>query len=317
MAVLAVVSASGLVRAQGFAADVFKLDRFDGVHAPGQSMDATVQITNPGSTGLEAWGTHLEEDGFLTETAFQTATLSDAELNLLAERCGGNVDNGSGYGLCSCGHTTDDPPEAMTPPGALCAMIYVFTSDQQLSQCCGCPVTPNGLLTLSVTHDLTDNPLTGVFPERGVIKLVSATPGPLDTCDPSAPQVPAAPPPPSSAPPTGQGAAQCQAQVGFARLDCALQGLGADPMCDLTAIRPRLQRRIVGKVNALRSRLQQAFHKGPKAFNRALAHARGGLTDLEQRLARAAKRRQITSACQAALQQQIGDLQAQVAGMRQ
>jgi hypothetical protein len=195
-------------------------------------------------------------------------------------------------------------------------MIYVFTSDQQLSQCCGCPVTPNGLLTLSVTRDLTDNPLTGVFPQRGVIKLLSAKPGPLNTCDPTAPRVPPAPPAPPGTTPTGQGAALCQAQVGFARLDCTLQGLGADPMCDLTAIRPRFQRRIVGKVNAMRSRLQRAVHKGPKAFNRALAHAKGGLADLEQRLARAARRRQITSACQAAIQQQITDLQAQVAAMR-
>jgi len=56
----------------------------------------------------------------------------------------------------------------------LCAMIYVFDNDQQLSECCGCLVTPNGLRTLSVRHDLTGNPLTGVVSNNGVIKIVSA-----------------------------------------------------------------------------------------------------------------------------------------------
>jgi len=58
----------------------------------------------------------------------------------------------------------------------LCAMIYVFQNDQQLAECCGCLVTANGLRTLSVTNDLTNNPLTGpaTIPPNGVIKIVSA-----------------------------------------------------------------------------------------------------------------------------------------------
>ncbi len=41
--------------------------------------------------------------------------------------------------------------------GTLCALIYVFDADQELGECCGCPITPNGLLALSVETDLTDN----------------------------------------------------------------------------------------------------------------------------------------------------------------
>ncbi|HTC74115.1 MAG TPA: hypothetical protein VK684_00975 [Edaphobacter sp.] len=68
----------------------------------------------------------------------------------------------------------------------LCAMIYVFDNDQQLSECCGCLVTPNGLRTLSVRKDLTGNPLTGVVSNNGVIKIVSALPNPAgdQLCDP-------------------------------------------------------------------------------------------------------------------------------------
>src|ERR1700735_5783089 len=58
--------------------------------------------------------------------------------------------------------------------GNLCAMIYVFDADQQLTECCGCVQTDNGLRTLSVRNNLTSNPLTGIRSNNGVIKIVSA-----------------------------------------------------------------------------------------------------------------------------------------------
>src|SRR6201997_5733631 len=57
--------------------------------------------------------------------------------------------------------------------GNLCAMIYVFDADQQLSECCGCVETHNGLRTLSVRANLTSNPLTGIVSRNGVIKIIS------------------------------------------------------------------------------------------------------------------------------------------------
>ena len=58
--------------------------------------------------------------------------------------------------------------------GNLCAMIYVFDNDQQLSECCGCLTTPDGLATLSLKKDLNSNPLTGVKSNNGVIKVVAS-----------------------------------------------------------------------------------------------------------------------------------------------
>lgn len=69
--------------------------------------------------------------------------------------------------------------------GNLCAMIYVFDSDQQMTECCGCVETHNGLRTLSVKRDLTSNPLTGVISNNGVIKIVSAAVN-NSPCDPTA-----------------------------------------------------------------------------------------------------------------------------------
>jgi hypothetical protein len=75
--------------------------------------------------------------------------------------------------------------------GNLCAMIYVFDADQQLSECCGCVETHNGLRTLSVNSDLTSNPLTGVRSHNGVIKIVSASVN-NSPCDPTSAVTPTA-----------------------------------------------------------------------------------------------------------------------------
>jgi hypothetical protein len=65
---------------------------------------------------------------------------------------------------------------AGTVTGDLCAMIYVFRPDQQMAECCGCKVTPNALLKLSVNDNLTSNPLTGGTLTAGAIKILSAAP---------------------------------------------------------------------------------------------------------------------------------------------
>ncbi len=64
-----------------------------------------------------------------------------------------------------------------------CAMVFVFDANQEMSECCGCFVSGNGLLTLSVNKDLTANPLLGAKLKTGVIKIVSAEP--IQPCDPT------------------------------------------------------------------------------------------------------------------------------------
>lgn len=124
---VAALALPGVARAQVTfpVSDVFSVDYFDNA---GGTPDASVRITNPG--------------------------------------------------------TTFDPT---TQSGDLCAMIYVYRPDQELSECCGCKITPNGLLKLSVNNNLTNNPANGKTLSSGVIKIIStlSTKGTSTPCDPS------------------------------------------------------------------------------------------------------------------------------------
>ena len=63
-------------------------------------------------------------------------------------------------------------------------MIYVYAADQQLQECCGCPVSANGLVHETSRLTFFGNTLTRVIPNEGVIQIVSS----IDTgiCDPTA-----------------------------------------------------------------------------------------------------------------------------------
>ena len=58
--------------------------------------------------------------------------------------------------------------------GTLWAAFYVFDDSQELTECCACEITPDGLLSESVKSNLTANPITGKVPTRGVIKVISS-----------------------------------------------------------------------------------------------------------------------------------------------
>ena len=62
-----------------------------------------------------------------------------------------------------------------TNDGHLWASIYVFDDSEELTECCSCKVTPDGLLSEFVRKNLTANPLTSLKPTRGVIKVISSS----------------------------------------------------------------------------------------------------------------------------------------------
>ena len=57
----------------------------------------------------------------------------------------------------------------------LWAVFFVFDDSQELTQCCSCDVTADGLLSEDVKTELTAYPLRNVRNSRGVIKEISSS----------------------------------------------------------------------------------------------------------------------------------------------
>jgi len=71
------------------------------------------------------------------------------------------------------------PSGSLFPPdssGLVCANIYVFDSAQELIECCGCPLTNDGLRRVSEFFDLTNNPIDGLNHIDGGILIVDSLP---------------------------------------------------------------------------------------------------------------------------------------------
>jgi hypothetical protein len=58
--------------------------------------------------------------------------------------------------------------------GNLWAAYYIFDDSQELTQCCACYVSPDGINSESIKTNLTAFPLTGKVPSRGVIKVIGS-----------------------------------------------------------------------------------------------------------------------------------------------
>jgi len=59
--------------------------------------------------------------------------------------------------------------------GNLWAAFYVFDDSQELSECCACEITPDGVLSESVRSQLTSNPFAGYISPKGVIRIISSS----------------------------------------------------------------------------------------------------------------------------------------------
>jgi hypothetical protein len=88
--------------------------------------------------------------------------VADAVINITNTGARGGVGLGSGT--------------SASTGGAICANVYTFSPDEQMISCCSCPVTPNGLVSLSAQEDLISNTLTPAVPTSIVIKLLATVP---------------------------------------------------------------------------------------------------------------------------------------------
>jgi hypothetical protein len=79
--------------------------------------------------------------------------------------------------------------------GQLCANIYVFNTDEQEVECCGCELTPDSEITLSLETDLLGNPINPKnVTTTGVIKIIAGNLN-ASPCDPAGDTNPIVPTP--------------------------------------------------------------------------------------------------------------------------
>ena len=144
-----------------------------GSFTDGTSQDLTSQITwsvdNPDIASISAGGLIAGlQIGSATITASLNGITSSTRITIQPIAVVGYFDATSGI----------DTTLRITNPDItgqdLCAMIYVFDNDQQMSECCGCIVSKNGLDTLSLNQNLLNNPLTGVQSKVGTVMVVPA-----------------------------------------------------------------------------------------------------------------------------------------------
>jgi hypothetical protein len=57
--------------------------------------------------------------------------------------------------------------------GALCADVYVWRADQELTECCACPITPNGMFSFTVAAATANPGDGGITPVSGSIDIIA------------------------------------------------------------------------------------------------------------------------------------------------
>src|SRR5208282_1449873 len=110
--------------------------------------------------------------GLVTEFTFTPGTTTCKDVQKTNYFSNANTTGGQAF------VNITDPLEASSgQPEEICAMIYVFDTSQALQECCGCPITADGLLTLNITDDLAASPAAGGnLLVDGSIRILSANP---------------------------------------------------------------------------------------------------------------------------------------------
>lgn len=136
---------------------------------PGQ-YSFLLRVSTPAGVVLGQVAINVSTQGVLIPTPaeayqiryFSNLNLGDSVINITNDGA-----NGAGLAAGTTASTT----------GSVCANLYAFSPDEQLVSCCSCPVTPNGLVSVSARNSLISNTLTPAVPTSIIVKVVGSLPG--------------------------------------------------------------------------------------------------------------------------------------------
>jgi hypothetical protein len=157
-----------------------------GIFSDGSSQDLTKSATwssaNSSTVSISPVGVAVANAvGSATVSASSNGQTGSAKITVMPQLLVNYFSNNS---LTNPDATVQVSNVGMTG-GTLCAMIYVFDARQEMTECCGCSISSDGIRTLSVQNDLTSHPATGITPQAGVIEIVSAASVGNQSCDAS------------------------------------------------------------------------------------------------------------------------------------
>ncbi|SRR5208337_797422 len=146
-----------------------------GIFSDGSSQDVTQSATwsssNSSTVSISSAGVAVANAvGSATISAAYNGQTGSAKIVVMPQLLVNYFSNNS---LANPDATVQISNVGMTG-GPLCAMIYVFDAREEMTECCGCSISADGIRTLSVQNDLTSHPATGVAPQAGIIEIVPA-----------------------------------------------------------------------------------------------------------------------------------------------
>jgi len=139
--------------------------------APNTGFDFIQVITNPSPpsgqtvTGIGSF-VQLAQSAFVFDAGFQVKYFSNLNIGDSIINITNTGANGAGLGFGT----------SASVAGAICANVYAYDPSEEIVSCCSCPVTPNGLVSLSAKNDIINNPLTRGNPTSIVIELFATVP---------------------------------------------------------------------------------------------------------------------------------------------
>jgi hypothetical protein len=156
--------------------------------APTASCTFSVNVTgiSPGlQTNTTSAVTSTNGGTNLTATASITVLpiITDGSTGVYELRYLANLNQGDSF----VNFTNAGTLSGFDPAGRICVNVYTFDPAEEMISCCACPVTPNGLNSLSARNDLISNTLTPGVPTSITVKLLSSLPLPGNTCNAASP----------------------------------------------------------------------------------------------------------------------------------
>ena len=148
------------------------------------SLTAAIAALSAQISQLQTTVNGVTQPGPTLWTYYDTTAAFTACGGANADPAGCNV-GGNGDNILRLINPNGSPNAVLGQSHTVCAMVYVFDDDQEMGECCGCPISSAGFATFSVLQNLTNNwalvggPVNGEHSDGAIAIIAAATNTPV------------------------------------------------------------------------------------------------------------------------------------------